>query len=89
MGPRCATGGCDVLFKDPLSFDRRCRNSAARKKKGPRLIRASTVQMLLSLSSAWLRARRYSLEAHLLLSAWVRIGCLSLQQNTMQEERHA
>ena len=57
---------------------------------GPRLITASTVQMSRpTLSAARLRAGRHSPGAHLLGSAWVRIGCLHLQGNAMREEHHA
>jgi hypothetical protein len=89
-GPTLCTGWLRPFIQRPLFFRQALLEQRGAQDWEPRLITASTVQMLpLTFSSAWLRARRYALGAHLLRSAWVRICCLRLQRNTMREERHA
>jgi hypothetical protein len=89
-GPTLCTRWLRPFIQRPFFFRQALLEQRGVQNWESRLATASTVQMSpLTFSSAWLRARRYALGAHLLRSAWVRIGCLRLQRNTMREERHA
>ena len=88
--PTLCTRWLRAFIQRPLFFRQAPLEQRGVQNRELRLATASTVQMSpLTFSAAWLRARRYSLGAHLLRPAWVRIGCLRLQRNTMREERHA